>query len=401
MRIVQAHKYYWHRDGASNYVLDWTHVLEERGHEVAPFAMQGNGNLPNPWSRYFISETDLRSPEFSPWYLAKAAGRFFYSFEAKNKFTGLCEAFKPDLLHVHNLYHHLSQSPLDVARTKNIPTVMTLHDYALLSSNYSLSPRGTSYYPHRLLARVFAHAGFLFERWRGAYEQTVRYFIAPTQFVKDLFVEYDFPAERIRVIPYFVSLVSKTELPPVSGPAYFLYVGRLSPEKGVATLLQALARLGPEFHLKIVGSGSQDKELKVLTEQLHLLDRVEFLDYRPPEEVRDLMSRALAVCVPSLWYEIFGLVALEAMAQGVPVLASNIGGLPEVVGSGGWLVKSGEVEAWSEQMKYILNHPQEADKVGRQAAARASEFTVERHYRAVMALYQSAITVNQVNQAGK
>lgn len=396
MKIIQAHKYYWHRDGASNYVLDWTRVLEERGHKVAPFAMQGNGNLPNPWSRYFISETDLRSPGHSPWYLAKAAGRFFYSFEAKKKFAELCEIFKPDLLHVHNLYHHLSQSPLDVAKTKNIPTVMTLHDYALLSSNYNLSPYGTSYYPHCLPARMFARLSFLFERWRGAYERTVRCLIAPTQFVRDLFVEYGFPAERIRVIPYFVSPISSVRPPPVSGPAYFLYVGRLSPEKGIQVLLRALASLGPEFYLKIAGNGPQDKELKVLTEQLHLLDRVEFLDYRPLEEIRDLMSRALAVCVPSLWYEIFGLAALEAMAQGVPVLASRIGGLPEVVGSGGWLIKPGDVEAWSEQMKYVASHPKEADKIGRRAAARASEFTVERHYRAVIELYDRV-----VNQAFK
>src|SRR3989338_8425594 len=269
MKIIQAHKYYWHRDGAANYVLDWSRILHERGHEVAPFAMQGLENLPSPWSRYFIAETNLRSPDLSPWYLAKAAGRFFYSFEAKQKFTELCEAFKPEILHVHNLYHHLSTAPLEVALARKIPVVMTIHDYALLSSNYSLSPRGTSYYPHSFPARLFAHTSFLFERWRGVYEKTVRYFIAPSQFVKDLFVESGFPAERLRVIPYFVSPVLMDASSHASGPPYFLYVGRLSPEKGVAVLLQALARLGPEFYLKIVGSGPQDRELKILTEKLH------------------------------------------------------------------------------------------------------------------------------------
>ena len=155
-------------------------------------------------------------------------------------------------------------------------------------------------------------------------------------------------------------------------------------------MLQALARLGPEFYLKIVGSGPQDRELKILTEKLHLLDRVEFLDHRSQAEVRKLMGGALAVCVPSLWYEVFGLAALEAMSCGAPVLASKIGGLPEVVSSGGWLLPAGDAEAWAAQMKYVAEHTFEADEIGRRAATRASEFTVERHYRSLIALYERA-----------
>ncbi len=381
MKIIQAHKYYWHRDGASNYVLDWSQVLQERGHLVAPFTMQGQENIPSPWSKFFISETNLQKPKLSPFYLAKAASRFFYSFEAQKKFNALCEVFKPDLLHVHNLYHHLSVAPLKVAAARKLPVVMTIHDYALLSSNYSLLPE----------KRVWSQAGFLFERWLGVYKKTVRYFIAPTQFVKNLFVERGFPAERVRVVPYFVPLREGPSLPYKPSSPYFFYAGRLVKEKGVQVLLRALSFLPETFHLKIAGAGPFEKELQRLVVELRLSGRVEFLGQQTPAAMRTLMANSLAVCVPSLWYEVFCLVALEAMSEGVPVLASKIGGLPEVVGHGGWLLPAGDAEAWAAQMKYIVEHAAECDEVGRRAAVRASEFTVERHYRSMMDIYQRAV----------
>lgn len=382
MKIIFAHKHYYYRDGASNYVLDWAEALRQRGHEVAPFAMLGRYNLPTPWSRYFISETNLQKPSWSPRYLAKAAGRFFYSFEAKKNFTKLCEDFKPDLLYVNNLYHHLSTSVLDVARSRHLPVVMMVNDYALINANYSL------FGPTRLLSQ----AGFLFERWRGTYKQVVQYFIAPTNFVKDLLVRSGFSAERVLVVPYFLSpdLPTLVRSPAIGEQAYFLYAGRLSGEKGVDVLLQALAQLRSSVRLKIIGGGPEEKSLRILAVKLGLGERVEFLGHQSRAKVWQLMSGALAVCVPSLWYEIFGLVALEAMALGVPVVASRIGGLPEVVGSAGFLVTPGDSQAWAEQLRYVSEHTAEVETVARRGVARAGEFSVERHYKAMMQIYERA-----------
>lgn len=405
MRIIQAHKYYSYRDGASNYALDWAQTLRQRGQVVAPFAMQGKNNLSSAWNKYFISETDLQNPKWSPGYLAKAAGRFFYSFEARRQFTKLCEAFKPDLLHVHNLYHHLSASILDETRARHLPVIMTLHDYALLNPNYSLFVRNKIYAPqkHRGLRAVFNRAvnnsiadsclsalGFSWERWRRVYERSVDYFIAPTRFVKDLFVSFGWEAKRIRVVPYFVPLGEKINVGAGYHQPYFLYAGRLSLEKGVVVLLQALSTLPPECYLKIIGDGPDKQILKSLAIELGVASRVEFLGYLPRQVVWPLMAGALAVCVPSLWYEVFGLVALEAMAQGVPVLASKIGGLPEVVRDGGWLLPPSDIEAWREKMLFVLEHGLEVDQVAKRAAVRASEFTVDRHYQTMMGIYQRA-----------
>lgn len=138
MKILHVHKYFHAKDGAGRYLFDLMRLQEEAGHTVAGFAMEDPRNAPNAWSRYYVSSLDTRvvGGVFSS---LKQFGRALWSLEAKDKMEDMLTAFRPDAVHVHNIYTHLSPSVLVPCKKLGIPVVMTVHDYALLSADYTLS----------------------------------------------------------------------------------------------------------------------------------------------------------------------------------------------------------------------------------------------------------------------
>ena len=134
MKIIVAHKYYYEKAGAERYVFDSTKLLEENGHEVIPFAMHHPKNKQTPWSRYFVSHIDFSHPSFFD--ILRIPFRMIYSLEAKKKFRALVREGRPDIVHIHNIYHQISPSILDVCREYAIPVVQTIHDYKMICVNY-------------------------------------------------------------------------------------------------------------------------------------------------------------------------------------------------------------------------------------------------------------------------
>ncbi|MFC1703143.1 glycosyltransferase [Patescibacteria group bacterium] len=137
MRIIFGNKYYYLKGGAERHLFDLQHILEENGHAVIPFAMADERNRKTDWNKYFVSPVQTEKVRFSLGGL-KTAGRMIYSCEAKRKFRKLIKKAKPDLVHIHNIYHQLSPSFLPVAKKHGVPVVMTAHDYKLVSPNYSM-----------------------------------------------------------------------------------------------------------------------------------------------------------------------------------------------------------------------------------------------------------------------
>jgi glycosyltransferase involved in cell wall biosynthesis len=267
---------------------------------------------------------------------------------------------RPDVIHVHNLFPALSPAVLRIPN-EPIAVVATLHNYRLLCLPGTFLRDGRvcedclgrrpwpgivhACYRGSLLGSGAIAGSLMLHDRIGSYER-VDLHLAISDFVRSKHIEAGLPADKIIVKPHFVAPARQRQ-----GPGeYFVYLGRLSREKGVETLLRAWRTV--PANLVIVGDGPERQVLRGMAPE-----GVEFRDAIDPEEVPELMERARAVMVPSVSHEGAGRVVLEAYASGVPVLASRAGGLPEVVEDGktGLLLPPGDPQRWSNAAKILLD----------------------------------------------
>ena len=386
MKIVIANKFYHPQGGADTHVLALRDLLLSGGHEVIPFAMDDPKNEKTPWSKYFVSAIDFGKKDRSlseQWSIVK---RTIYSREAKKKFGALLDTAKPDIVHIHNIYHQISPSILDAARERGVPVIGTIHDYNLICPNYKLFARGYiesdckggRYYREALYktvqdsypASILAATEHYFHDWSGIYRKGVRHWIAPSRFVKKKFTEYGMPSESMSVLYHFLS---DTNTKPTYKPgAAYVYAGRLSEEKGIGGLLEAIA-LVPKAELSIVGDGPLRNELQRQVEKLDIGSRVSFKGHVDGDTLKEIIRTARAVIVPSVWYEIFGLAATEGWALGKAVIASRIGALEELGDrvSPELLFPPGDTKSLAKLLQKGLSDPGSLEAAGR----KGREFT--------------------------
>lgn len=406
MRILQVGKFHFPQGGADKYFLDLSRELEERGHTVARFSMRHPKNEPTKWEQYFISQVDFNHPNL--WNVLRGL-RAYYSFETRRKFECLVRDFRPDIIHAHSTCHHLSPSFLSVAKKYGIPVVMHLHDYKLVSPNYLLYTEKGNYeggkeekYFECFRDRCFKNSYlksflvalemYFHHRVLKIFTRNVAVFVAPSQCLKEVVNAWRSDIQNIRVIPHGLALRPLTPATVSGEEPYYLAVGRLSFEKGFDILLQAFARLQePSLQLKIAGTGPEEAKLKELARTLGIGERVDFLGFQSGQTLESLVEGSLAVVVPSLWREVFGLVAIEAMERGKPVIASRIGALPEIIEEKrtGRLFESGNAEDLADVLQWIFLRPEEARRMGQEARARVEQrYTLEGHMRQVENLYR-------------
>lgn len=401
MKILQVNKFNYLRGGAEKYFLDISAALSDAGHEVAVFSMRHPNNHPSIWEKYFVSNLDFRKNNLFD--LLRTPGRIIYSLEAKRKFARLLDEFKPDLIHLHNIYHQISPSILAPAKKRGIPVVMHLHDYKLFCPNYKLYTKGAfcerclgghyanclkyrcmdNSFPRSLIAMVEM---WLHHRIFKFYEKGVELLISPSEFLKKEAVKFSWPAGKIDVLHNFVSI---PESSPVEKGNYLLYYGRLSLEKGIDLVLEALKQV-PDVHLKIVGIGPKEESLKGLTKKFKLDDRVEFLAFKSGAELWDLVKRARAVVIPSRWPENMPFTLLEALSFGTPVIAAAVGGLPEIIrnGENGFLFEPESVSDLANKIKLI---PQLPENVSDLAVKSVSSLTLDKHCKSLIQIYQEIL----------
>lgn len=343
MKILQAHKYFWPRDGASKYALALSDMLKQAGHAVVPFAMQNAKNLESPYSRFFVSEMALGDPlAVSFGNKIRYAGRMLYSVEAKKRIVALLDSERIDIAHIHNIYHHISPSILQEIKKRGIPIVMTLHDYNLISPNYTLFHHGRVHeedargwhlscvknkcVKDSRAASAFAVAEMAFHyKLMRYYERFVDRFIAPSAFMKNICIRYGIPARRIVHIPH---PAPRAEPKDADGRGV-VYAGRLSEEKGLNTLIMA-ARETSGIPYRIIGEGPLRAGLEKKIRELNIAN-VSFVGFQSgPQLDASIRSARLAV-VPSVWYENAPLAILEPASMGMPVIGSRIGGIPEIL----------------------------------------------------------------------
>jgi glycosyltransferase involved in cell wall biosynthesis len=408
MRVLLVNKYNFIKGGADKYFLDLAELLAAQpGMEVAKFCMAHPNNLPDVHDKFFVSGFNYDHFRLSN--IWKYVSGTFYSRQARRKFAALLDEFEPEIIHIHNIYHHLSPSILAEAKQRNIPVVMHVHDYKLVCPNYKMftrgqvdeSCRGGKYY------RCFLNKGFkdswaksllvtLEMYWHHSiwkiYERAVDVYLAPSQFVKDKLVEWSVPEKKLQVLYHFIDTTDI--VPSYDLGDYLLYFGRLDKEKGVEVLIRAMARLKSKVKLKIVGSGPERANLKALVLELGLTQRVEFVGPKYGQELEELIAQAYLIVVPSIWYEVFGLVLIEAAAKGKLVIASDIGGIKEAVEASrsALLVPAGNVAELATKIDWSLANPKAVLAFAHEARSFVEQrFTVERHLGGLMEVYNSLI----------
>lgn len=323
LRILQVHNRYQQRGGEDSVVLSERKLLTEHGFTVELMEADNEGIH------------GLRGK-------LEAAGSVFYNFSAVSRLRETLQRFKPGLVHVHNWFPSLSPGIFRACRVAKIPVVHTLHNYRLLCSkavlfrdgavceqcmNTTLRLPGIRHgcYQGSRAGTAIATAAML-SHWRlGTWSDCIDRFIVLTEFAKRKMIEGGLPAEKLVVKPNFL------DFEPDMGTGdgnYFIFVGRLSEEKGILMLLDAW-RSAPHLPtLKIVGTGPQDALVKAAAGSMQ---NVELLGTKNPGEVLEMIGKAKALICPSQSYEGMPRVIIEAFAVGTPVIASRIGGYPEMI----------------------------------------------------------------------
>jgi glycosyltransferase involved in cell wall biosynthesis len=410
MKILHVNKFHYARGGAETVYFALTDLLRAHGHEVIPFAMQDDRNLPTPYSTYFVSNVDLREESGGVAGKIGAAARILYSREAERKIDRLIRDTKPDIAHLHNIYHQLSPSILRALKRHGIPAVMTLHDYKLICPAYTLytdgSPcercRGHRYYnavlhscvkDSRLKSAICATEAYA-HATTGIYRDNVNFYVAPSQFMARKVVEFGFNPHQVVHIPNFID-ATRIDAASAVGE-YVLFAGRLEKVKGVMTLLRAIdsSALARTREVRIAGDGEQRAELEAYCASAGLAN-VRFLGHRSPADMKQLLADAAFAVVPSEWYENAPLSVMEAAAHGKAVIVSEMGGIPELVkpGETGVTFPAGNVEALAGAIEALLADPAKTAEMGRRGRAFMEEkFSPEAHYRQISALYGRALS---------
>ncbi len=366
--VLNVNKFHYLRGGSERYYFDLEAILAERGHHVLSFSMAHARNRPSPQAAHFVPEV---SWDGGPLRALWSGLSVIHSGAAAARIDALLDAERVDVAHLHNIAHQLSPSLLGPLRRRGIPVVQTLHDYKLICPNYRLftegAPcercRGGRYWNASLhgCGRGAAAGSLLLaiessiHRASGVYGRGVDIFLAPSRFLLEKAVAFGVPRERLRHLPYPIAVaaeegrVDRRGAGGGTGADYFLYAGRLAPEKGIRTLLSAAERL-PDVALHIAGDGELRGEV---ASRAARLPGVTLHGHLAQEEVARLQREALAVVVPSEWYENLPLAILEAFAAGTPAVAAAIGGIPELVRDGetGLLFPPGDAGALAGALK--------------------------------------------------
>jgi glycosyltransferase involved in cell wall biosynthesis len=400
MRVLHVNKFLYRRGGAEAYLFDLAELQRRAGHTVEFFGMDHPENETLALEALFPSNVELDPAPATLPGKARAVGRMLYSSSARRGMEAALESFTPDVVHLHNIYHQLSPSVLRPLR--DVPAVMTLHDYKLVCPTYLFLDHGQLC--EACLGGHFSQAvkrrcndGSLAKSAVSAFETAwhtrtnayapVNLFACPSRFLLGKMTAGGVFPDRMRHLPLFVDFAGMI---PAQRPGRdAIYVGRLSNEKGPDVLVRAAAVAG--VAVDIVGDGPDRAALEALASELGVEAR--FHGRVPRERVHELMRNAAVTVVPSRCYENQPLAVLESFACGVPVLGSDLGGISELVEPGvdGALVAADDPEALAAALATLLRDEALLHAYGRAGRAKVERgFAPEVHLARLEELYREA-----------
>lgn len=399
MRVLLANKFFFRKGGSEVVMLQERDYLLSVGVEVVDFSMTHPLNMTSPHAASFVSAKQYHEPQ-NPVSHIKTALSLVHSIEATRKLDLLIRQTKPELMHCHNIYHQLTPSIIGAAKRHGVPVVLTLHDYKSVCPVYTRLRNGApcsaclsegfgAVLRYRCAEGSLSRSALLYgeavvQRLLGNYEKVDR-FIAPSCFMRDSVLRR-FNADQVSLLYNGVEVPSRKFADIDEG--YVLYLGRLSREKGVESLLEAQRLYGPKWDVRIAGSGPLERSLK------EKYPAAKFLGHLDGMRLESVLQRAGVVVVPSQWYENCPMSVLEAMAYGKPVVGSRIGGIPELIVDNmtGLLFEPGQTDQLAGHIDRLISDSRMRKQLGRAARERIeSKFSLTQHHQQLIKIYKSLI----------
>lgn len=422
MRILLVNYRYFISGGPEKYMFNIKAMLEQHGHEVIPFSVHSNKNVETEYARYFVEPIGSRDATYfdeckkTPRVILQMLSRSIYSLEVEKAIQKEIREVKPDLVYVLHFVNKLSPSVLRGAKKMGLPVVLRLSDYFLLCPRfdflYDKKPcEDCLRCGYRTCIRRRCVKGSLFtsavrvlsmkvHKWMDIY-RNVDAFVTPSEFLKKKLAANGFDESKIHCIPTFTT--SKTQLGEPKVGSYGLYFGRISEEKGVETVVKAFEKL-PDRVVKIMGDDTTEEARRLMAYVREKnLTNIEFLGFKAGEELEEVIKGARYTLIPSVWYDNLPNTALESFQYSKPVIASNIGSLPELVEDGvnGFLFTPGDPEALAAKVR-LLDADAVAETMGAASRARLEQrFAPEKHYDALMAVFETALQTRNPIRKGK
>jgi glycosyltransferase involved in cell wall biosynthesis len=388
MRIILANYRYFISGGPERYLFNLQIALEKHGHEIIPFSIQYEQNQPTPYSHYFVeplgerNEVYFREQKLTPKSIWRTLSRLFYAPDVEQAIVRLANDTKPQIAYILHYLRKLSPSLLVGLKRAGIPIVVRLSDYAMLCPQALFLRENTpcelcvdgSLLPSvknrcvqaNLAASSLAALATIYHR-RKHFFDLIDKFVVPTRFMYEKMITAGYSRERLCYIPTFVNTEVFHSTNEHSVEKYIVFAGRLDQIKGVHVLIDAFALFrndhpANDLKVKIIGTGDKQylTQIKQQVIALHLESCVVFLGEVETDQMVSLLNKAILSVVPSLVYENLPNIILESYACGTPVLASNLGSLPECVidGQTGYLFQTGDANHLAACLAFCFDHPE-------------------------------------------
>ena len=396
MKILLANKFYYRRGGAEVYMINLEELLKDKGHDVAVFAMQHPQGIESPFSKYFPSAVEYGKTNAKQ--LRLLVTRPFGTKEVQRKFTALLDSFQPDVVHFNNIHSQLSPVIAQIAYERGVRIIWTIHDYKMLCPRYDCLRKDEQICElcftnkkHVLTNRCMKNSFFASliayleaQKWtKEKLEKYTNVFICPSLFMADKMIQGGFDRNKVTVLNNFID-IGKLQSDDFNKENYYCYIGRLSHEKGIKTLITASKQL--PFHLKIIGGGPMLEELQQFVRDCDTANRIEFVGYKQWDGIKEIVGKARFMVIPSEWYENNPLSVIESLCLGTPVLGANIGGIPELIKEGktGMLFESRNVEDLKAKIERMFSVNFDYLQIAKELQ---NHFSAERYYQELIKLY--------------
>ncbi len=409
MKILHINNFFTKEGGAEKVMYETALLFKEKGHEIFFFATDKQPYFEKNYEYAVFFPKFIDYSAISKIQRIKHLFRPFYNFEAEKKLDKYIKKIKPDIVHCHNIYYHLTPSVLNICKKHKIPTVMTIHDIRLMCPACTLLFKADNYCEKELciggnpmhcvincckdknlIASYVVAFENCFKTIHKLYDN-ISCFICTTNPVLELAERAGIKKQKLALIPLFLNNKYFEISSDFSNKGYLLYCGRIIKDKGLDFLLQTMAKL-PDIKLHIVGTGDEKTNLEKLKQDLNL-DNVEFFNYLSGKELEEQYKNCLATIMPSKLFETFGLSSLESFAYGKPVIANKRGGISDIVNEkNGIFYEYGNTKSLLNAIKMLHKTPELAVKMGANGRFFAETiFNSKQYYNNLINLYKIVI----------
>ena len=429
MKILLINYRYYEGGGAERYLFNVKDLLEKKGHTVIPFSLRFKMNRPSPYEKYFADPPGGDEDSFYYKDVKKNAGsilsllgRQFYSKHVYDRLVQLIRDSKPDIAYVLHFLHKMSPSVIDACADHKVPVMVRISDFALICPKNNFYRENTicescqkdlwhsvrfGCVQNSRAASLVNYAAYQFNYWRK-FHRRVSGWVCPSRFTIDRYLSNPrFSHLTFHHVPTFVDPALLEMGRGRSIPRQqrrLIYWGRLSQEKGIDTLLQAIKIInstGSSIKLSLIGQGDKNytAKIKSFIENNNRLS-VALIPFQEKKELFDKAVQADAAVVPSVWYDNMPNSLIEAQALGMPVIASDIGSLRELVNDGinGYKFKPGDATDLAQNIGRLYDNEETFSRLFKTTQEWAEKYySSEKHYEALLLVFQNHLKGRSVS----